>query len=198
MREKTLKMEDKLCDSKFPCGYLTGFPNLSLPSEIPKPQFYWKLVFLTMSSSLEGKHFLSSLSWWGKSLWHVTQIDVFPLTNQKHQKRQEGQKIMLETLCWREILDNVCILGWYFTNFLSCLNWNLMWTCNTKNVEKTGAVMVEWEIVIWSLLDVPSTHILWGTTEELQVSKEHSEKPVDEGISRISLWEMKWLFCSNC
>lgn len=73
-----------------------------------------------------------------------------------------------------------------------------MWTCNTKNVEKTGAVMVEWETVMWSLLDMPPTHILWGTTEGLQVSKEHSEKPVDWGISRISLWEMKWLLCSNC
>lgn len=51
---------------------------------------------------------------------------------------------------------------------------------HTTNVEKTGAVMVEWEIVIRSLLDVPSTHILWGKTEGLQVSKEHSEKPVDQ------------------
>lgn len=54
-----------------------------------------------------------------------------------------------------------------------------MWICNTKNVEKTGAVTVEWETVKWSLFDVPPTHNLWGTTEGLQVSKEHSEKPVE-------------------
>ena len=53
-----------------------------------------------------------------------------------------------------------------------------MWTCNTKNVEKTGAVMVEWDIVTWRLLDVPPKHILWGTTEGLQVSTEHTAKPV--------------------
>lgn len=72
-----------------------------------------------------------------------------------------------------------------------------MWTCNTKNVEKTGAIMVEWEIVIWSLLDVPSTHILWGTTEGLVVSKEHSENQWTREFLEF-LVEMKWLFCSNC
>lgn len=35
--------------------------------------------------------------------------------------------------------------------------------------------MVKWDIVTWRLLDVPLTHILWGTTEGLQVSKERSE-----------------------
>lgn len=64
-----------------------------------------------MSVPLRANTFYQALAG-GERVYDVTQIDVFPLTNQKHQKRQEGwQKIMLETLCWREILDNVCILG---------------------------------------------------------------------------------------
>ena len=43
------------------CG-LTWFQKLSLPSEIPKQQFCWKWMFLTASSSLDGKHLYQILA----------------------------------------------------------------------------------------------------------------------------------------